>query len=480
MSTASHPKRSGLNIWRLRFSAEAEAAYRTWLRNNVRYARTGLFLTLAIIFGLSPFFQGVVFKPEPLLVPVLNVMDAILCLQLLLTAALTWSGTRQRLTQVMQSIAVLSTLSAVLWLRYSALEGRIEYPASVLGVLLIAVAYFGGFSWSRIAPLMLGFTATAIFNEITYSSSGHPPHLPIYTLSLLTGIAIVGIYHQELLMRLIWQGWDKARSTQAALAESESRFQAFMQNIPLLAWMRDEEGRYVLTNKAYRDNFRIPNDGWVGQIDRDPFSAGNTQDSRDHSAHTPQSGPKRVEVSLRDLRNGEPKHWAVHKFLVRDHEQRLFVAGLAENITQQKKLEQALQQSESRFEAYLDCSPALSWMKDEAGRYLYVSASYREFLGVGSGHWRGRTDFDFFPTEFARRCREQEMQILTDGTPMETVGAATDVRGTVQQWKLVRYLFADSGGHRFIGGIATNINAFKPATADTPAAPAPYPNLAQL
>lgn len=437
-----------------------ETAYRDWLRANMQFARIGLFLSLAVAFGLSPFFQGDLYKPDALLVPMLNVINITICLQHLLTAALTYSQSPrfQLLTQAAQSASVLSALSAVLWQRFCALNGQIEYPVGVLGIVMIAVAYFGGFSWFRIAPLSAAFTAAAIVNEVTHSSVGHPPQLPIYMLSLLTGIAIAGSYHQEILMRLIWLGRDKAQRTKTALTEVEGRFQAFMQQSPLLVWMKDAEGRYVLINKAFADNFRIPSENWAGRTDREFFPAEEARNHHDTDQQVLTSGRTlRFETTKRDVRNGEPRQWAVQKFLVRDSAQRLFVAGVAENVTERKNLERALRESESRFEAFIDGNPALSWMKDETGRYLYVSAPYRRFLGVDNDGWRGRTDFDFFPADFAQRAREMEMRVLHEGNALETVGPATDADGTPRQWKLVRFVFKDSSGRRYLGGVATAV-----------------------
>lgn len=467
----SAARRPALNIWRIHFAPETEVAYREWLRTNLRFSRTGLFLALGIAFGLAPLFQGELFNPDPLLVPMLSVISIVICLQQLLTAALTHSGTPrlQMLTQASQSVAVLSALSVALWQRLCSLDGAMEYPVGILGVIMIAVAYFGGFSWFRVAPLSLGFTAVAIIFEFTHSSVGHPPYIPIYMLCLLAGVATVGSYHQEILMRLIWQGWDKAQRTRSTLTETEDRFQTFMQHIPLLAWMKDADGRFVMLNKAFADNFRVPKDGWAGRTDRDFFPAEDAQRHHDTDQQVlASSKPMRYEVTMRDVRNGEPRHWAVQKFPVQDSAGHQFVAGIAENITERKKLERALGESESRFEAFIDGNPALSWMKDEAGRYLYVSAPYRRFLGINKDDWRGRTDFNFFPSDFAQRSREMELQVLNEGKPLETIGPATGADGTQRQWKLVRFVFNDSSGRHYIGGVANDVTQMKKPQPDTP------------
>ena len=459
----SSPRRSTLNIWRIRFRPEKEAAYRDWLRTNMQFSRTGLFLALAVAFGLAPFYQGSLFKPDAVLVPMLNAMNFTICLQQLLTAALTYARAPRLLTQAAQSAAVLTVLCAALWQRLCAFDGEIEYPVGILGILMIAVAYFGGFSWFRIAPVTLTFAVVAIAIEVTRSTVGHEPYIPIYMLSLLAGIAIVGGYSQEILMRLIWQGWDKARRTQTALAETEDRFQAFMQHIPLLVWMKDVEGRYVLLNKAVRDSYGLQNTGWAGRTDRELLPADVAQRYRETDLQVLHSGEAmQYEINARDAR-GDVKHWAVQKFQVQDSAQQLFLAGIAEDITVRKRLERALRESESRFEAFLDNNPALSWMKDEAGHYLYVSAPYRRFLGVDDEGWRGRTDFDFFPQAFAQRCRDVELRVLLIGDPIETIGPATDAAGSDYQWKLVRFLFTDGGGRRYLGGVATDVSQLKKA-----------------
>ena len=440
-----------------------EVAYRNWLRTNMRLARTGLFLALGIAFGLASLYQGFLFSPDAHLVPLLNVMNVTICLQQLLTATLTYGRAPRLLTQAAQSAAVLSVMFAAMCQRLFSLNGDMEYPVGILGILTIAVAYFGGFSWFRIAPVTLAFTAAAITIEVLRSSVGHPPHLPIYMLSLLAGIAILGGYNQEVLMRLIWQGWDKAQRTKAALTVTEDRFQAFLQNIPLLAWMKDVEGRYVLLNKAAIDSYGVPKTTWAGRTDQELLPAEVARRYGETDRQVLESGEAaQYEINARDAQ-GELKHWAVHKFLVRDNANRAFIAGVAENITERKHLERALRESESRFEAFLDNSPTLSWMKDEAGHYLYVSAMYRQFLGLDDDRWKGRTDFDFFPQAFAQRCRDLELQVLLEGKSLETIGPAADAAGHEHHWKLVRFLFTDSSGRRYLGGVATDVSQLKQA-----------------
>src|SRR5688572_22328859 len=73
--------------WRgMRFSAGEEMQYRESLRREQRMPRTGLFLVLAVGFGLAPFYQGLVFEPSPTILPSLLWMEwAVAALALLAT-----------------------------------------------------------------------------------------------------------------------------------------------------------------------------------------------------------------------------------------------------------------------------------------------------------------------------------------------------------------------------------------------------------
>ena len=51
-------------------------------------------------------------------------------------------------------------------------------------------------------------------------------------------------------------------SLAAALRESEDRFEAFMDNSPGIAWIKDQEGRHVYLSKAYERRFGVKLDDW--------------------------------------------------------------------------------------------------------------------------------------------------------------------------------------------------------------------------
>jgi len=138
-----------------------------------------------------------------------------------------------------------------------------------------------------------------------------------------------------------------------------------------------------------------------------------------------------------------------------------FVA-VKEEITERKSTEEKLFESEERFKAFMDNSPAVAWMKDHGGRYIYMNSNYRErFCGTDSD-WLGRTAFEVWPEESAWALWENDRQVLTTGRPQIKVEEMSSIEGYGWWWNF-RFPFHDAVGKRYVGGIGIEITEQKQA-----------------
>src|SRR5688572_3590354 len=112
-------------LLRLSFSTDAEAHYRDFLRTQSRVPRTGLFLILALGFGLAPFYQQLLFRPTDTVLPLLIILECFCILPIaLLAAAVSYYPAPRLLTQTIQSAAVLIIFFGVIVFRHLALIGE--------------------------------------------------------------------------------------------------------------------------------------------------------------------------------------------------------------------------------------------------------------------------------------------------------------------------------------------------------------------
>jgi len=144
--------------------------------------------------------------------------------------------------------------------------------------------------------------------------------------------------------------------------------------------------------------------------------------------------------------------------------------GIGQDITEQQLVEndrqravEALKESEERFQAFMDNSPSVAWMKDEDGRYVYLSKSYENRVRVRFEDWQGKTDFELWPVETAEQFRRNDQAVLASGEVIEAVEESVDSNGERRYWLSFKFPFQDAQGKRYIGGAGVDITDQKRA-----------------
>ncbi len=127
------------------------------------------------------------------------------------------------------------------------------------------------------------------------------------------------------------------------------------------------------------------------------------------------------------------------------------------NITERKKAETALLESESRFQTFMNNSPMVVFMKDEQGHYVYVNETLERLFDVKLELLLGKTDFDWLPLEIAHRVTENDATVLNTNQPIQYLETVPAPDGTIYHWLTFKFPFQDQAGHRYVGGVAVDL-----------------------
>lgn len=131
--------------------------------------------------------------------------------------------------------------------------------------------------------------------------------------------------------------------------------------------------------------------------------------------------------------------------------------ALRHEIAERVRVEAVLRDSEHRFQAFTDNSPAAAFMKDADGRYVYGNRTQARALGTSLQGFRGKTDFELFPHDIAQRLRESDARVLATGRSIEiTEIAPMGDRGS-SHWLVLKFPFTDAHGYSYVGGVAVDI-----------------------
>ena len=131
------------------------------------------------------------------------------------------------------------------------------------------------------------------------------------------------------------------------------------------------------------------------------------------------------------------------------------------DITDRKRAEDALRESEERFQAFMDHSPVVAFLKNEKGQYVYVNRQYEEKLHFPRASCLGKTDSQLFPPEVARIFKEHDREVLETREMLETEETTLDEKGKVRYWWVMKFLVHRRMGQVHLGGVALDLTARK-------------------
>jgi two-component system sensor kinase len=179
-------------------------------------------------------------------------------------------------------------------------------------------------------------------------------------------------------------GWTahSMNAADRARRQSDRLLAAFMDNLPALAWIKDVQGRYLYLNEAFTKAFGVDFEQWRNKVDRDVLPASTAMQLQANDAQVMETHKAVVTVETASYADGMHES-LVSKFPIVDESGHLdFLGGVAVDITDRKRMETALRESEERFRQVTEHIQEVFWLSDTLkNEVLYISPAYEWIWG---------------------------------------------------------------------------------------------------
>lgn len=296
--------------------------------------------------------------------------------------------------------------------------------------------------------------------------------------SMQTGIQTVnGVLHAEITASLLKDASGKViagvevvrdvserKFVEDALRQTNETLQTLINGSPLAITLIDAKGNVLIWNPAAERLF-----GWgeeevlgrpiptIPQGEREEFWSMIDAELK---------GEMRDSRELRRLRKDgsfiDVNSWTE---LLRGAQGRIIgVIVMFVDITERKRMEEALRKSEERFTLFMRHLTGIAFMRDTEGRYIYVNETWKTvYQRTRPEEWLGRTIDEIWDPATALRLRENDQQVIASRQAMQTVEKLCYDNGE-HYWLINRFPILDENGKPFLlGGVGVDITERKKA-----------------
>ena len=197
------------------------------------------------------------------------------------------------------------------------------------------------------------------------------------------------------------------------LQEDLERLQAFMNHSPVVAFMKDANGRYVYANKKLESMFQISFSELQGKTDFEWLPPEVAQNAWDNDQKIFETGQTVELLETVPTPDGAVKYWMVFKFLFTNAAGQKFVGGTAIDITERQEIEEKITRNEQEIRSLLENSSDVIVRYDTNLRYLYVNPHLIKVTGIPEDKFIGRTMPEVgLPEEVWRNSKENLTKVI--------------------------------------------------------------------
>ncbi len=131
--------------------------------------------------------------------------------------------------------------------------------------------------------------------------------------------------------------------------------------------------------------------------------------------------------------------------------------GIGNDITEQKRATEEARVAEERFKTFMNNSPAISYLKDGSGKYLFMNKTMEQVFGKSVNDSEEITDLSFLDDELVQKTREKDAKVITKGEILEYTQEVPSQDGVLRTWQTYKFPVYDGYGNTLVGVIAFDI-----------------------
>lgn len=187
----------------------------------------------------------------------------------------------------------------------------------------------------------------------------------------------------------------RQKELEAELLVNQAQQQAILDNIPHMAWLKDVSGRYVSVNEAFARYYKKSKHEIIGKTDAD-ICQPDLAELYAYNDYLVLSSKQQQHFSeFIDTVEGTIYSETIKTPVFDADGNVIGLAGISQDVTQYKRMEQKLRANEERIRALLLHSNESITVVDNEGRIIFDSSFFYKLAGISANDAVGRSFTEF-------------------------------------------------------------------------------------
>ncbi|MCK5304401.1 MAG: response regulator, partial [Candidatus Heimdallarchaeota archaeon] len=256
----------------------------------------------------------------------------------------------------------------------------------------------------------------------------------------------------------------KRKRAEEALRESEERFSHFMDNLPAIAYIKDDKGRMWFVNRYMKEQTGIKDS--IGQTVRDllPPELARTIEEEDKKIR--EEGIT-VTTKTRADKQRFGQSFDTIKFPINLKGKTSWIGGIGIDISEQKKAESELKESEEKFKSLVINVPGAIYrcLNDESWTMQYISSEIEKILGYPYKDFINnevRSYSSIICADDVKLVQNMVNEAVEKKKTFEIEYRVNDNSGNlIWVWEKGKGVYDEKGNLLYLDGVIFNINDMK-------------------
>ena len=168
----------------------------------------------------------------------------------------------------------------------------------------------------------------------------------------------------------IFEDITERKQSEAALVESQQQFSQFMDYLPALVFIKDNESKMIYANNAMEIGLGVSE--WIDKPLSEAFDNETAERILADDKKTLEQGYQLIEESFTNL-DGKLHHYETQKFVIPRFGKEPLLGGVSLDITERKLAEILVEQTKQNYETFFNTIDDFLFVLDEQGNIIHVN-----------------------------------------------------------------------------------------------------------